>query len=290
MKGRGQGIVGVLAATLLCCAIPMRAQDSVAADTVLWFAPGVGQSAGQGPVFFPRNILGFPDTSARSDKPAVDPRSVCSIGLGGDIVLGFSGHAVTDGPGIDLVVYENAFRYGSGRVYAEPAVVQVSTDGRTWTPFPCDSVTLHGCAGVTPTDPRLPNGGGDGFDLAAIGVDSVRWIRITDITQSVLDRPDHAFYDPTLSGFDLDAVVALHGVAVVDAPQCAFDAAAELLTVGLPPGVPGVLRVFDLRGTLLLQRHVQDGLTDIDGTALPVGYLLVHVVTPTSTHVARILR
>jgi hypothetical protein len=275
---------------LLCGLQAATAQTHVPADTVLWFAPGTGQSVGQGPVFFPRNVLGMPDTSARIDKPSVDPRTICSIGLGGDIVLGFAHHAVVNGPGTDFVVYENAFRYAAGRIYAEPATVQVSQDGLTWHPFPFDRSTLEGCAGVTPTDPQLPHGGGDAFDLAAVGMDSVRWIRLTDITQTLLDDPGHALFDPTLSGFDLDAVVALHHVPIVDAPRGTFDATTERLSVGLPPGQSGVCRFFDLRGTLLHQQHIDAGITGIDAASLPPGYVMIQIVTAQTAYVMRVLR
>ncbi|MBU3742176.1 MAG: T9SS type A sorting domain-containing protein [Candidatus Kapabacteria bacterium] len=280
----------LLLVAMLLCRDNLHAQQRVGADTVLQLVPGSGQNVGQGVVFFPRNVLGMPDTSARGDKPAVDPRSVCSIGLGGRIIIGFTRHAVVDTPGDDLVIYENAFRYAGTRIYAEPAEISVSKDGLTWTAFPCDGRTLRGCAGVTPTDPALPNGGGDAFDLASIGVDSVRWIRIVDVTQRILDDPTHPLYDPTLSGFDLDAVVALHAARVVDALQCTFDPADERFDVGVPVSTSATMHVYDVRGTLLQERRLDAGITTVDASTLPVGFLLVQISTPTSTYVTRVLR
>lgn len=266
------------------------AQQRIGADTVLLLMPGSGQNSGQGPVFFPRNIIGLPDSTASAERPVTDPRSICSIGLGGEIILGFSGHAVVDRPGADFVVYENAFTYGGGRIYAEPAAVSVSADGVTWTPFTCHAATLRGCAGVTPTDASLVYGGGDAFDLADVGVDSVRWVRIVDITQRILDDPSHRFFDPTLSGFDLDAVVALHSVRIVDAPQMRFDPAGERFEVGLPAATTGVMRVFDVRGTMLDERQMSAGISIVDATAFPPGLLIVQVITPSSMYVTRVLR
>lgn len=276
--------------TIVVAAVAVSAQQRIGADTVVLLMPGGGQNSGQGLVFFPRNVIGLPDSTASADRPVTDPRSVCSIGLGGEIIVGFTGHAVVDRPGPDLVVYENAFTYGGGRVYAEPAVVSVSADGVTWRPFACEAATLRGCAGVTPTDPSLRFGGGDTFDLAEVEMDSIRWVRIVDITQRILDDPSHRFFDPTLSGFDLDAVVALHSVRIVDAPQMRFDPTGERFEVGLPAATTGVMRVFDVRGILLDERVMPAGISIVDAAGLPPGLLIVQVITPSSMSVVRVLR
>jgi hypothetical protein len=190
------------------------------ADAVDHFTPGTGQTTGQGSEYFPHNILGLPDTSARYETATTDPNQIVSLGLGGEIVLRFDRHVIVDGPGPDFTVFENAFHYKLGqreRIYAEPGQVAVSRDGITFTPFPFDSLTLEGCAGVTPTNgdknPTDPTvSGGDSFDLATIGVDSIRYIRIRDVTSMVLNNPSHPFRDLTLSGFDLDAIVAVNAM------------------------------------------------------------------------------
>lgn len=185
-------------------------------DTVFSFVPGTGQKSGQAAPYFPANIFGVPDTSAREDIPSVSPYHICSLGLDGVIVVGFKNAVLRDGIGADFTVFENAFRYAGGKkLYAEPAKIAVSRDGKTFVEFPFDSLSLRGCAGVQPTigntDPFSPReSGGDSFDLATIGMDSVRYIRITDIAAMVKNNPAHPYWDPTISGFDLDAVVALH--------------------------------------------------------------------------------
>jgi hypothetical protein len=208
---------------LLVLAIPAFAQGPP--DAVERFTPGSGQTSGQEAKYYPANILGLPDSSARDSVPSVDPASVLSLGLGGEIVLRFDRHPILDRPGMDFTVFENAFRYTIGareRIYAEPAEVAVSRDGITFHSYDYDSLTLAGCAGVTPTngerDPFDPLvSGGNSFDLALLGIDSVRYVRIRDITAIVRDNRAHPFWDPTLTGFDLDAVLSLHGgVAGVD--------------------------------------------------------------------------
>ena len=182
------------------------------ADTVFSVRWGTGQNFGRDK--FPSNVLGLPDTSARADRPAMIAESVCSLGLGGEIVIGWRNAVLVNRPGADFTIFENAFLYFGGRVFAEPAKVAVSQDGVRFVAFPFDSLSLRGCAGITPTNgdksPFNPSvSGGDSFDLAAIGMDSVRFIKITDVSQIVLNNTQHPFYDPTISGFDLDAVVGI---------------------------------------------------------------------------------
>ncbi len=179
-------------------------------DTVIAFRPGQGQNFGR--EYFPDNVFGPPDTTARADRPSANPRQILSLGIGGEIVVGFREKVVVNGPGADFVIFENAFRTPTGKVFVEPAVVSVSRDGLQWYSFPWDSTTLEGCAGRTPTYGDAPDlldpahSGGDWFDLGFLGVDSIRYIRITDITGWLASRPWHPLWDPTLSGFDLDAV------------------------------------------------------------------------------------
>ncbi len=139
---------------------------------------------------------------------------VLSLGDGGEIVLGFDVEIV-DGPGIDFLVFENAFEAGGDptAVLAEPAEVAVSEDGVTWTAFPCTATSYpYGtCAGwhTTHATPEtgidgedLTRSGGDPFDLATIGVKRARFVRIRDANGRFPAK------DPT-AGFDLDGVAIL---------------------------------------------------------------------------------
>lgn len=193
------------------------------ADSVVVFEPGSGQNFGQQPPYFPNNVLGPPDKNAKPTVPSADPNEILSLGLGGRIVLAFTDNLIIDGPGADFTVFENAFirQFGpaAGLPFAEPARVAVSRDGITFVAFPFDSLTLKGLAGVTPTngcaDPTHPDSaGGDSFDLADLGIDSVRFVELVDVTSLIKDNPNHPYWDPTLSGFDLDAVVAVHSAPV----------------------------------------------------------------------------
>lgn len=120
---------------------------------------------------------------------------VYQLGVGGRVVLKL-GQIMGDGPGTDLVVYENPFYVQGefGTAWVECATVAVSSDGVTFARFPTSYsgppgpfqvgglflgslVTRYrGFAGVNPVsahpasggvDPKdIPFGGGDCFDLA----------------------------------------------------------------------------------------------------------------------------
>lgn len=185
-------------------------------DTVYSYKWGTGQNAGQEPKFFPQNIFGPPDTTAREDFQSADPEQILSLGLGGEIIVGFRNLLITDGPGADFTIFENAFLNPvTNRIFAEPAVVSVSQDGINYYQFPFDSLTLKGCAGITPTHGNMNSmdtmvSGGDKFDLSTIGLKYIKYIKIKDICNLLLNNPSHPFYDPIISGFDLDAVAGLH--------------------------------------------------------------------------------
>ena len=178
------------------------------ARSVESFEPGTGAGFNQSKL--PDVVLGPPGGVVKGGGSL----DVLSLGAGGVIVLGFGDKAVADGPGPDLVVFENPFWPGDDptHVYAELGEVSVSDDGVTWQTFPCDTVgdgqgNFSGCAGVTPTlkydpvalvplDPEQT--GGDAFDLADLGLSSARFVRIRDL--ETLEPAG------TSSGFDLDAV------------------------------------------------------------------------------------
>lgn len=211
----------MLAALLLLSPALLHAQpwEDGGADAVESFRPGTG--AGHGAEHLPGNVLGLPDSSARDQEPVILPEQILSLGMGGEIVLRFDRHPIVDRPGADFTVFENAFHYtigGRERLFAEPAEVAVSRDGIEFIAFPFDSLTLAGCAGITPTngdrnpgDPAVS--GGDCFDIGQLGLDSVRYVRLRDMTAIISGNRQHPFWDPTLTGaapnagFDLDAVV-----------------------------------------------------------------------------------
>ncbi len=183
-------------------------------DTVYSFSPGEGQNFGQSSEFYPKNVFGFPDTNATINIPSANEIQILSLGFGGEITIGIKNTKILNGEGIDFTIFENVFLNPAiNKYFVEPAKVAVSKDGINYFEFPFDSTTLDGCAGTFPTvgkaNPFTPaNCGGNGFDIEDLGLDYITHIKITDISKIVFENPSHIYYDVTISGFDLDAVVA----------------------------------------------------------------------------------
>jgi hypothetical protein len=175
------------------------------ASELISFEPG--EHAGFGMNKLPEVVLGPP----RGGGTGVGGLHVVSLGVGGEIVLGFGAREISDGPGADLIVFENVF-WANGdpdAAFSEPGEVAVSEDGERWEAFPCDPsapIDESGCAGMHPTlaydAAKMPEldpdeTGGDAFDLADVGLSSARYVRIRDLSDEG---------EGTSAGFDLDAV------------------------------------------------------------------------------------
>lgn len=314
MRLRRHIAAAIVAATALAAAtaIAPRGASAQTPAAVHSFVPGGGQAVGQEPEYFPANVLGLPDPGARRMVPSIDPRQIVSLGMGGEIVLRFDA-PIVDGDGADLTVFENAFYYAIGpreRLFAEPAEVAASRDGINFVAWPFDTLTLAGCAGTAPTygdrnpfDPAVS--GGNAFDLAAIGLDSVRFLRIRDVTALVAADATHPYWDPTLSGFDLDAVVAIpiDGRAPAATPDGTPDATAILSQPSMIPN-PAIdrvlvthraaraLRVLDMHGRLRHQETVTMGSvsTMLDLRELGNGVYIVEIKGDDGERTASLLR
>ncbi len=157
--------------------------------------------------------------------------NVVSLGDGGEATLFFS-PPITNGPGYDFAVFENAF----SDTYLELAFVEVSSDGIHFVRFPSESLTdtqnQVGTFGtIEPTNIHHLAGKyrvfwGTPFDLEELSdslnldIQAITHVRIKDVVGSL--DPAYASYDskgrkindpfPTAfpsGGFDLDAVAVL---------------------------------------------------------------------------------
>lgn len=170
-----------------------------------------GEGDGFGRDRLPDVVLGAPQGGG-SQQGSFD---TLSLGIGGAIVLGFSSLVAYDGPGVDLIVFENAFAVaGSNEIFAEPGVVGVSFDGGAFVEFECEAndPPFRGCAGTRPvwagsdpdvdaTDPE--RAGGDAFDLDRV-LFLVDRVRVRDAGNRALAG--------NASGFDLDALALVHAL------------------------------------------------------------------------------
>ncbi len=283
-----------LVVILVLCTPSIHAQYmQVQADTVLYTRFADGAQTGRGPAFFPANVLRGPDPQATDTTPTIDPREICALGIGGEIGMGLKAHVIVDGPGADFIVFENSFLGPRGLPYAEPAQVSVSRDGVHWVPFPFDSATLVGCAGITPTsggDPWNPlASGGDAFDLSHIGMDSVRWIRIVDTCRLLINNPEHRYYDPTLNGFDLDAICILHAVRKAYQTSVTVIPRTTAITASIA-AQRGTVRVFDVCGMLLLSQQLAEGVYTIELGTLATTCLFVVVEAGGQVETTKVLQ
>lgn len=183
--------------------------------------------------------------------------NVVSLGENGAIVLTFPA-PITDGPGPDFAVFENAF----SEDFLELAFVGVSSDGTNLVFFPCHTlstnpVDTYASTGVTESDAygglagKHLQGTGTPFDLRVLagktGLDvrRITHVMIQDITGSGQRSDDyfHPIYDPYPTfgsgGFDLDAVGVLHPLIEISA---ATNAPA--------PALPGYTTVKEYTTTL----------------------------------------
>ncbi len=162
------------------------------------------------------------------------------------LVLALDGHSIGNGPGAELVVFENPFNYGEGGVFMDQVVVQVSRDGITWVSFPfdftaedetsysTDPADWDGFGGVTPVifnqdvDPNADpfnteTAGGDAFDLdqldqadpdaAAMTRHGFRFVRLIPACTVLNPDTGRAFVsDPISNGPDIDGVYVRYAV------------------------------------------------------------------------------
>lgn len=183
--------------------------------------------------------------------------NVVSLGDAGTITLTFPAQ-ITDGPGPDFAVFENAF----SEDFLEFAFVEVSSDGTNFCRFPCHTlatnpVDAYASSGVTEAAAigglagKHLQGCGTPFDLRELAglpnldIKRVTHVRLVDITGdgSVTDDYGHPIYDPypTIGsgGFDLDAVAVLNGRIEI---STATNAPA--------PALPGYTTVLEYNATL----------------------------------------
>ncbi|MCA9610104.1 MAG: LIC_13355 family lipoprotein [Myxococcales bacterium] len=211
-----------------------------------------------GAAFTPTAADTIVEATGASDAPFHDPSraldgvqgaghgagslDVYSIDYGTHLVLGWAGRRVVDGPGAELVVFENPFTFGDGRTFMDPTIVEVSIDGASWVAFPHDYLaqdeTLYssdaddwvGFAGVTPvllhdeTNPVDPfdaaAAGGDAFDIATLPTEGLggrvreegfAFVRLSAAADHVNpDTGDRYPRDPVANGPDIDGVIARH--------------------------------------------------------------------------------
>jgi len=268
-------------------------------DEVVEFNPGTGQNNGQDEEYFPENIFGFPSEIASATTPESTPDEILSLGLGGEIIVRIKGSTIKDGPGYDFVIYENAFNNPiNGLIYSEPAKVAVSQNGMDYFEFPYNEKDLSGCAGTKPTigsenyDPDKY--GGNKFDLADLGLKEIQYIKITDITEVIKNDPEHEYYDPTLTGFDLDAVVGIYveSVTSVGNDQLELNIANIIQNKSFFKAISNTredidLKIYDRTGRIIISENIS-GYFDLNLSDLSCGIYFYSLTTSAAVQTGKI--
>lgn len=219
-----------------------NAQISAWADRVVGFDAG------------PMDYLapGLGDASFGSPTHVLGPSgSAFSLGDGGWIELGFP-VAIEDGPGVDFVVFENAFAFG-GMVFSELAFVEVSSNGVDFARLPALSRVgraLGAFDGIASDEVYNLAGnhvGGTGFDLrdlvtagdplvlaGRVDLSAVTVVRVVDVigdfanaaTVDHLGRPVSDPYPTAFAsgGFDLTGVAVMNPPGPVAIERTSFGA------------------------------------------------------------------
>ena len=298
--------IGKLMLALLLCIASMHAQfpdrvgmpdcDAIPADQIgLKWGVSCAISPGFISIADPSKGIVSVDDATFAIGPA--DNEVVSLGDGGSVTMTFQ-QPITDGPGADFAVFENAF----DDYFLEFAFVEVSSDGQTFIRFPAISLTqtiqqigpfmripdvraIHNLAG------KYRGGYGTPFDLAqlkdSIGLDihSITHVRIVDVIGSIdaryarRDSRGMMINDPwptpfSSCGFDLDGIAVINEKHIMK-QEMSF--APNPIHAGEQGGIVQVLddandvSVFTMQGEYI--REGKDGFIQTEG--LPGGVYIV---------------
>lgn len=269
-------------------ALPALAQNRFATSFVD-FSPGPNAN----PSFVdPNRALGGPQGGGLASGSL----DIVALGTGGSLTLGFD-VTIVDGPGADFIVSENSFSFTApNEVWAEVALVEVSTDGVNFARFPTRYSgplgplptfgssrmgTFSGMCGgmpgvanvvtnaVSPFDPV--RAGGEALDLADLAGDplvlagtvdlqAIHYVRFIDLEEGVhADSFGALIWDHggATGSADIDAVSVIH------------------YSGGVPANGPIVDLSIDAQGYLVFELGDADGVPDLALSTLSVSIDLV---------------
>jgi len=247
--------------------------------------------------------LGKTSVGSQSSAIGKADNNVLSLGDGGTAIMQFA-QAITNGPGPDFAVFENAF----DDYFLELAFVEVSSDGLNYIRFPAHSLTQTttqvGGFGQLQTEKINNLAGkykvayGTPFDLEelkdSIGLDitHITHIRIIDVVGSINDA--YASYDtagnkindpfPTpfpSSGFDLDAVAVLNTATSLSTLNEAFklnifpNPSSGIIHIQCP--IESTIQIVSANGQILLNQHLQGGMSTLNLDILNKGLYIIRV-------------
>lgn len=254
--------------------------------------------------------LGYASVGDSSYAIGKSDAAVVSLGDAGMATVTFSA-PVTNGPGYDFAVFENAFNDS----FLELAFVEVSSDGVNFVRFTStcnlpvspqydnsaimDACKINNLAGKyralygTPFDLQELNGN------PLLDITSITHIRIIDVVGSIdqtyvrFDSQNHVINDPwptpfPSSGFDLDAVGVIHqkAVGIKELSVNSFismypnPAKDKLIVRGSELAGRSVIYIRNITGEVIIQKEPDSDNSTIDIKSLNAG---IYFVTITSS-------
>jgi hypothetical protein len=259
--------------------------------------------------------------SVGDSSSAIGPagtNGIVSLGDSGVAILTFN-PPVSDGPGYDLAVFENSFSDD----FLEFGFVEVSSDGIHFFRFPatCNIPDTTQTGGFGLSDATLVNNlagkyrvnFGTPFDLqelsGQVGLDisQITHVKIIDVVGSIgayasTDAFGHKVNDPyptpfASSGFDLDAVAALHlaPVGIKESGQALLcttypNPAHDQLSVSIPGNAENTnIRILSATGVTCLETKVNSNVAGIDISGLSAGIYFIELSSQTKKHIQKLI-
>ncbi|MCA0425918.1 MAG: T9SS type A sorting domain-containing protein [Bacteroidetes bacterium] len=266
--------------------------------------------------------LGFPSIGdSLSAVGRAGENGVVSLGDGGMAVAWFR-NPIKNGPGFDFAVFENGFEIpGTSTWHMELAFVEVSKDGKQFFRFPPRSLvdTLNQLDNFSGMNPALVNnlagkysaGYGTPFDLEelkdSLDVNLIQYVRIIDVVGSLnpaygsRDAAGSLINDPwptpfPSSGFDLDAIVAIHQIVIdnvseINRPSFSVypNPVQQQGTLGLQGLTKTVqLELFDWQGKLVQAYTLSPDQPNIPAPEIP-GIYVCHIHADASIQTLKLI-
>jgi len=247
--------------------------------------------------------LGKTNVGNNNSALGIADNDVISLGDGGTAVLQFA-QAISNGPGPDFAVFENAF----DDFFLELAFVEVSSDGQNYVRFPAHSLTqtatqvggfghlqavkINNLAG------KYRVGYGTPFDLeelkntAGLDITHITHIRIIDVVGSIdnayatFDSAGNKVNDPfptpfPSSGFDLDAVAVLNVSTSLPTATEAFklrvypNPSSGILHIQCSE--ESTIQVISINGNVIQNQHINAGLNTLNLDYLAKGLYFIKI-------------
>lgn len=264
--------------------------------------------------------LGYASVGDSSYAISKADGSIVSLGDGGTAIVTFT-NPITNGPGSDFAVFENAFNDS----FLELAFVEVSSDGTNYFRFPptcnlpaspqytndaaMDATKINNLAGKyrvlygTPFDLQELNG------IPLLNTNAVTHVKIIDVVGSInsaystYDKNNNVINDPwptpfPSSGFDLDAVGVINEAAVgIDelGKNTLFtiypNPSKEKFGVRSSEFVDGsLLKIFNIIGDELLNAILERNNESFDVSHLNPGIYFVSIETKKGNSISKLIK